>query len=283
MRDISSAYWKRLQGDDQIAELIDLEAREKSWRWTTANQPLTATLSGDVITYTPFPGGTPSGIEESADLGVAVIDFVMSNTNDLFRDLTAGGDFAMANLRISRVFIDTPDLDRMYIYWGQIGDYVRDRQKIVGQARNLWQGLSTDWPYYSYEDKCVWRFGSTGCGYNTSSITISVTTIDVASSTTLSLLMNSGTLTGSYDSGRFDFGRCTITNGVNSGTVRTIRSHTGDLLTLSHPLPVNSLANIQIDIYPGCRKRLVEDCTSIWNNNQNFMGFPWIPVAEQAF
>jgi hypothetical protein len=36
-------------------------------------------------------------------------------------------------------------------------------------------------------------------------------------------------------------------------------------------------------IYPGCRKRLTEDCKSTYNNAENFMGFPWIPIQEQAF
>lgn len=285
MRDVSSAFRSRLQGDGQIAELIDLECRNAAFRWTSSNNRIFATLSGNLTEYAPFPGGTPGGIEESSDMGVAVIDFIMANTGEIFPSIMAGGDFAAADLRITRVFIDTPDLDRMMIYEGKIGDYKYDRQQVTGQARNRWKGIQTQWPYYTYQDTCVWRFGGTGCGFDTSSITLNINTSEVivGSSTLVNIRLQNGTLASSFANGRFDFGRFTVTGGINSGQVRTIRTHTGDLLSLSYPLSVNCLSNISFDIFPGCRKRFTEDCTSLYNNTINFLGFPWIPIQETAF
>lgn len=286
MRSISSAFYSKLQDDgNQIAELIDLETRNISFRWTTSNVPITYTLSGNPTVYEPFPGGTPGGMEESIDLGVSVIDFVAANTGDILRRLIESDDFAMADLKVGRVFVDMPDLGRMEIFIGKIGDYAYDRQQIRGQARNNWKSYSVRFPHYTYQDKCAWRFGSAGCGFNVSSVTLTLVSsaIDTGSCTTINILVNSGLLTQSFDSGRFDFGRLTVTNGVNSGQVRTIRSHTGDLLQLSHPLATNSFASFDVEIYPGCRKRLVEDCHSLYNNAENFLGFPWIPIQEQAY
>ncbi len=285
MRTVSSAFFARLQGDGQIAELIDLECRNVKFHWTTANNRLFATLSGNLTEYAPFPGGVPGGIEESSDLGVAVIDFIVANTGDIFPSIMAGGDFAQADLRISRVFVDTPDLDRMYIYEGKIGDYSYDRKVVTGQARNRWKGIATSWPYYTYQDLCAWRFGGTGCGFDTSSITLAINTsaVIVGSSTAVAVRLQNGTLANSYANDTFDFGRLTVTGGVNSGQVRTIRTHTGDLLGLSYPLSVNCLSNISFDIFPGCRKRLLADCTSKYNNVENFLGYPWIPIQETAF
>lgn len=284
MRNVSSAFQARLQQGGQLVELIDLDCRNASFHWTTANNRLFATLSGDTVEYLPFPGGVPNGIEESNDLGVSVIDFVMANTGEVFSAIMAGGDFAAAGLRISRVFADTPDLDRMYIYVGQIGDYAYDRQKVTGQARNRWKGISVQWPYYTYQDRCAWRFGSTGCGFDTSSVTLSVSTATVLPATdTMNIRVTTGFLSNSYADGSFDFGRLTVTAGANSGQVRTIRAQVGDTLALSYPLSVNSLTNLAFDIFPGCRKRLIEDCTSRYNNVENFLGFPWIPIQETAF
>jgi uncharacterized phage protein (TIGR02218 family) len=286
MRTVNSAYFTKLQADGlQIVELIDLETRNQSFRWTTANGPITYTLSGAATVYQPFPGGTPRGVEESSDLGVSVIDFVLANTGDVFRKLMESDDLAAAVLKVGRVFADTPDLGRMEIFNGTIGDYSYDRNVVRGQARNIWKSASPRWPYLNYHDKCAWRFGSTGCGFNTASITLvlPVNSIEVGSCTTISILVKSGTLSASYANGRFDFGRLTVTDGVNSGHIRTIRTHTADLLSLSHPLPVNSFAFMAVSIFPGCKKRLIDDCKSLYNNDTNFLGFPWIPIQETAF
>jgi hypothetical protein len=44
---------------------------------------------------------------------------------------------------------------------------------------------------------------------------------------------------------------------------------------LSNP----DLSGLTLSIHPGCKKRLLEDCKSLYNNDKNFLGFPWIPQA----
>ena len=285
MRAVSSAYWLKLQSDSVLlTELIDLELPAGvTYHFTTTNAPVTFTLSGAPTVYVPFPGSTPNGIEESADMGVSVIDFLMVNTFNDVQSMLDSDDFKSATVKVGRVFTDTPDLGRMDIYLGQMGDFVHDRQNIRGQMRNQWKSLGVRWPYYSYQDKCNWRFGGTGCGFNTASITVALNSVQVGSCSTLALLVASGYLVGSYSNGRFDFGKLTVTAGANSGHVRTIRSHSGDLLSLSHPLPSADFTGMHLSIYPGCRKRLIDDCHSLYNNTKNFLGWPWIPVQEQGW
>lgn len=282
----NTPFFTRLQQHGiEMAELIDLETNGPAFHWTTANVPLTFTLSGTLTEYIPFPGKTIGGVKESTDLAVSVIDFVIANTGQIFNDLMVSNDFDMAAIKVGRVFTDTPDLGRMEIYQGKLGDFSYDRDKISGQARSQYGSANTRWPYYNYQDTCVWRFGGTGCGFDTTSITLALAadSLDTASSTTLNILVASGTLSGSFDNGRFDFGRFTVTDGVNSGHERTIRAHTGDLLFLSHPLPVNSFASFAASIFPGCRKRRIIDCVSLYDNAENFLGFEWIPIQEDAF
>jgi uncharacterized phage protein (TIGR02218 family) len=173
----------------------------------------------------------------------------------------------------------------MPIYEGQMGDYGYDRQQLQGQARGELKSSKIKFPYYTYQDKCTWRFGGAGCGVNAGSYELNMvnSAINVGSSTSFKILVGSGILTQSYANGRFDFGRLQVTAGINSGQIRTIRSHSGDLLSLSHSLAVNSFSDMTFTIRPGCRKRLKEDCTSLYNNAENFLGFPYIPVMEKAF
>lgn len=285
-RTISSAFYQKMQNDgERLAILIDLETTGGDYHWTADNTEIWYTLSGTNTKYEPFPGQTLDGLRQSNDLGISVVDFILSNSGDAIGNLLSNNDLDYATLKVGRVFADTPDLDRMDVFQGRLADYSFNRNGISGSARNRFDSQRKRWPYYNYQDKCTWRFGDTGCGYNTSSITLvlSVGDLNVGSSTTLNLLLTSGTISASYANGRFDFGRLTVTNGVNSGHVRTIRVHTGDLLGLSHRLPVNSLGFFNFSIYPGCNKRRVADCRSTYNNEENFMGFPWIPIQEDAF
>jgi hypothetical protein len=131
----------------------------------------------------------------------------------------------------------------------------------------------------------MWRFGSTPCGFDTDTITetFSVDNVIVGSTTTLAIRFVDGTITNTFTDGRFDFGRLIVTAGPNSGHLRTIRAHSGDLFQLSHALPVNSFSTFDFSVFPGCRHRRVADCRSLYNNDENFVGFPWIPIQEDAF
>lgn len=286
VKSISQAFEDKLQTDGfKLAMLIDLETNNYSYRWTDSNRPITYTLSSNPTEYLPFPGTTGNGLRQSSDLGVSVIDFIVANTGSLFGDLVNVYELDYATVKIGRVFTDTPDLGRLELFQGELADYSYDRNAIAGQVRNQYRSNRVRWPHYNYQDKCAWRFGSTGCGIDTTSYEVSFTAANIEASSTdgLDVTFVAATLTQSYANARFNFGRLTVTDGPNSGSVRTIRNHTGDLLQLSHQLPVNSFATFGFTVYPGCRKRRIADCKSIYNNAENFLGHPWIPIQEDGF
>ena len=274
---VSSAFWEALQQDGlEICELIELDSNTKSFRWTTCNVPIVS--SG--TTYLPFPGGSSGGIEESSDLGVTTIDFTMINSGGQFDELLITNELDMASVVVRRVFINTPDLGSMEIYRGKLGDYQYSRTAITGEARNIWNSANIDWPYYTYMDQCSWRFGSAGCGVNVSSNTVTGSEIVSVSSQRV-FQLTSGAISPIGD-GYYQAGRFTFLTGANSGIVRSIFQQSSDLIGLSHPVPYTVTASDQWSISPGCRKRLVDDCTSKFNNSSNFLGFPWIPRQEAA-
>lgn len=278
MRDVSSAFWLRLQRDDaNLSEFIYLDSPVGAFRWCMSPQPLVS--SGE--TYDPFPGAASTGVEETTTLKIGTTTFVVANTGDLPR-LIRSNALATAEVYIFRSFVDTPDLGRLPVFRGTFGDITHNRLQMTGQVRNQFQTTAKQFPYYTYQDTCVWRFGSVGCGKNVNSITINSLTM-TGSSTPLVLLANTGTLAGSYTPGRLERGRVTVMTGANSGQIRSVRVSSGDMLALSHSLPFAISSGDYFTIYPGCRKRLIDDCTSFHNNANRFFGAPWMPKQEQAF
>lgn len=282
----NSAFFTKLQSDAVfMTDLIDLETEGVHFHWNAGNGPITYTLSTVVTVYEPFPGSGLDGLREDLSLGVSALAFVIANSGSLLSDLLQGQDIDMANIKIGRVFTDTPDLGRMEVYQGRVSNLTYDRFALVAQGKAQFSQAQNRFPYYNYQDNCIWRFGSSGCGIDVTSFTFTTATDswDIGSSTILNLLAQANTFQQSFSAGGLDFGRMTVTGGVNSGHVRTIRSHTGDLLSLSHPLPVDDLTNFAAEIYPGCRKRRIADCHSLYDNADAFVGFEWIPIQEDAY
>jgi uncharacterized phage protein (TIGR02218 family) len=258
-----------------IAELIEFSSRTFTWRWTTSNKNIVS--SG--YTYVPFLGGTGNGIEESIDLGIATIDFVVTNSGNDMEPVITANDLDMASIIVRRIHVGTPDAGSVEIFRGKVGDYTLNRDQVNGQARNFFNSINVQWPMYTYMDACAWRFGSEGCGFDTSSVTISTTAYPVSSGYRLGAFLNIASREIAY----FEKGRFTFTSGSNSGQARSVRVHSGTRVEFSHSMPYTIASGDQFQIYPGCRKRLVDDCTSKYNNDRNFLGFPWIPKQENAF
>lgn len=282
MRDITgdSVNFKlHLQGDNvDVAELIDLATSTNHFRWTTAN----ATLVSSGYTYDPLPGGTPNGgPEQGTDLAVGNMDFVVAKSGDI-GTIINGFELEGGVLTVRRVITSTPDLGSLTVLRARIGNYNYDRQIITGTAQDLFGDLQAEWPYIMYQDTCAWRFGSTGCTKNTSSLTVTGS-LDVANSNALTVRCQPGFITNSWAAGALERGRVTITTGANSGQVRSIRSNSGDAIDLSHSLPFPYEASVGFAMYPGCRKRLIDDCTSKYNNAANFLGLSkWMPTQESV-
>lgn len=278
MRQVNSAFYAACQEDEiKMCELITLSTRAGNLYWTTSNFDIVS--SGQV--YSPFPGQSGSGIEESTDLGVSHVDFSIVNTGSFLKDIVAARQIDMADITIRRVFTYTPDMGAITIFQGKIGDYSHDRNKIVGDVRGQQSSRAQQWPYYTYQDGCGWKFGGPGCGFPVSSITI-VSTINVALSNRAVLTLTSGALVN-FPPTSLEFGKVTVVTGANSGQQRTIFSNSGDVIILSHTLPFSLELFDRISFFRGCRKRLLEDCTSFFNNNSAFLGFQWIPRQEDAF
>jgi uncharacterized phage protein (TIGR02218 family) len=280
MKTVNSAFFNRLQGNDisGLCEMVELYTPAGALYWTTCNAPVVN--SGH--TYDPFPGTSDQGMEEDTNLTIGTQGFTVANTG-MLATLMAANVLDVASIYVFRTFADTPGLGNVAVFRGMLGDFSYNRLSVSGTVRSPLQMASADWPYYTYMDTCVWRFGGPGCGVNTSSITIVCSSFNASSSTAVNLVATSGTFTRSYAPGQLERGRVTILTGSNSGQVRTVRLSSGDVLGLSHSLPYAPQSGDVWSVYPGCRKRFVTDCVSKYNNAERFFGAPWMPLQEQAF
>lgn len=279
----SSAFWDKLQGDDiRMAVAIDLFTPGDNFFWTTQNDNVRINnSSGDLTEYAPFPGVPLGGSKKGSDLTITAVNMIMANSGGVFDALILGKELGRSEIVLRRYFTDTPAFGQVEIMRGKVAEFKWNRDEITGSVRDPWDSANQTWPYYNFQDGCIWKFGGVACGFDTSSVTITLS-IDVSSSTQLKIMAVSGSLTQSYANDFFTFGKFTATGGVNSGQVRTVRGHSGDQLDMSHQFggAVNSLS---ADVFPGCRKRRITDCASKYDNEVNFHGHEWIPIQEQAF
>ena len=280
---VNTAFMARLQQEDvgNYVEVIALEGRGFKRYYTTCNQGIYATLSGQLVEYEPLPGQASGTIQSATDLTVATMEFLLASSGAAsLLTLINANQMDAADITIERLFTDTPDLGRMPVYRGKLGDIQWNRDAVKAQGRNVWDSFDTMWPYHTYQDGCAWRFGSAGCGFNTASVTVTIpaSTIVVGSSSRIGVFTTS---LGAQPDDYWTFGRVTWTVGANSGQVRAIRDHVGNAIQLSHALPFQPRSGDEFTIYPGCRKRRIADCTSKYNNAQNFSGFWTTPIPEE--
>jgi hypothetical protein len=155
--------------------------------------------------YIPFPGKPGGGVQEDISLGVSVIDFTIANSGSELQGNLLSSDFALAFVQVGRVFTGTPDLGRLEMYDGKIGDFQYDRLELTGQAKPLEEfKRQLAVLHLPGQMRVALRFA--GCGFNLNSVTIALEH-QVGSSTTIDFCSRWHAL-GSFASGRFDFGRC---------------------------------------------------------------------------
>ena len=80
----------------------------------------------------------------------------------------------------------------------------------------------------------------------------------------------------------FAEGLLTFTSGLNVGLSQKVKAFAADkTITLSLPMVQAIVVGDTFTVYPGCRKRLAEDCVGKFNNVLNFQGEPHLPGVDQ--
>jgi hypothetical protein len=73
---------------------------------------------------------------------------------------------------------------------------------------------------------------------------------------------------------------------IDTGLRRWIVAHTGSTVTLAKAFPASLTYPTTVEIFPGCRRRFIEDCVNVYgsetDNGGHFGGAPFVP-ADNPF
>lgn len=130
-----------------------------------------------------------------------------------------------------------------------------------------------------YTTECDADLGSTRCGVNLATYTVSgtVTQIDLASK-----VFRASALPAT-SANYYNLGGLKFTSGANIGKLIEIKNHEESIrqfeMFLTFPFPI--LVGETFDVYPGCDK-IVTTCFSKFNNAVNHRGEPYMPGIDKA-
>jgi len=168
-----------------------------------------------------------------------------------------------------------------FVTFAGIANAAYNRNTLTLSCSSILYSLAVPFPPVSYHVPCNWSLFSTPCGLVQSSYKISSSaTSDSANA--FSVVDSSFFLPVSpADAKKFHQGELKVTSGDNNGSRRSILSAVDGLFVLAVPLPFNMSAGDTFDYYPGCDKT-PGTCNSRFSNLANFMGFVYLPPAEEA-
>lgn len=279
---------------------------------------LQAHFRGDVATLalcwriTKSTGETILGTDHDRDLTIADGDLAgtyQAGANISGSDVVSSSDLSVDNSEVQGAFPDSleiqdvtvaemesgvldnapvvaffvnwadPDAGQVYIRRGFLGTFERDSD---GKYRTELRGLSqllAQTIVQTYSEKCnVRRFGDARCGFDVSTLAITVT---VQSVTTRGRFAVTGITSQAV--GFFNGGTIVGASSANSGMVRQVRndSYGGSqgILDLFEAFPLTVAIGDTFTLSPGCN-RTRETCRDTFNNLANFRGYGvFIPGA----
>lgn len=234
-------------------------------------------------TYLSDVSITGSNVKSGSELGVdnMEVEGAVKPTLATFNDLSAADIEAGVYDGASVVlfFVNWRDTTQgtIVLRSGTLGNIQRDSDgKYVAELRGLTQALSQT-IVRTYGVQCDTDLGSTVCGVNLATYTVTGTVSAVTSRRAFSATFGTSPLP-SVEANFFVGGLLTFTSGANNGYGKEVKTH-----TVGSPNTVNSLtiyepfaADIEVGdtftLKPGCDKSAAT-CKARFNNIVNFQGY----------
>ncbi len=232
-------------------------------------------LTVNGLTYIAATGYTPSAIASNSTLAVdnleiqGVIDSTVLTEDDL-----QSGQWDFANVEIFQVNYLNLAAGVIKQHRGKLGEVKMGRVTFVSELRGLSQQMQQTIGDL-YTPTCRANLGDAKCGVNLAAITVNGTVSTVTDKRVFT------DATRLESAGYFDGGLLSWTSGLNTGLGMEVKSFLGGVFTLYLPMYYQILPTDTFTVYPGCKKRFVEDCTAKFNNAVNFRGEPHVPGNDQ--
>ena len=259
--------------------------------FTSAADPLTLDLSPwasaewPIAAQTAFVFDARQGLDVSSIVttaGFAVDNLELTTLDDgtLFdRDDVMAGRWRNAAFRVFRYRWDVAttianDVETMMR--GTFGEITLGENTLTIELRGIAQKLQQPVGIVS-QQTCRARLGDVGTGKCNKDLTAFTHALTVTSVT------NKQTFTASAAVQAADYfgeGIVTFNTGNNAGVSQKVRTFSGGVFTLILPMVLNVQVGDTFTAVAGCRKRLLEDCKTKFNNVVNFQGEPHRPTVD---
>lgn len=273
VRSFSDSYTNTLAGSTMaVVELFNISAPGMShFLYTDCNVGLTFQNNY----YIPYPIKRGK-ISYSTDLKVDETNITLAKNwgidMAIYKNVLAG-----ATVQITRVNLDNLVYDYVLLFDGDVSDTRVDEATINLRCTTL-DFLNFELPKRELQVACNWQLYGSFCSVDIDSF--SITTTGGLDTTTPDKLASSSFLVGTtqYLRGGFVVGL----SGNNNELIRHITNHQASQISVLPPFPFDFETDVNVRVAPGC-DHSTSDCANIFNNLDNYGGFPFIPNYDQVF
>lgn len=252
--------------------------------FTSHDMPFTMDVSpwgytATALAFDAEQGFDASNIVSSAGFNVDNLELRTLDDGTIYdRDDILAGKWDNARFSIFRYRWDVAapaiGTDVEPLVFGWFGEVTLNTSTIVIELRSLKQKLQQPVGIVS-QKTCRARLGDSRCTKSLASFTHSLTVTGVT---------DKQTFTCSADAHVADYfgeGLVTFLTGNNAGLTAKVREHaTGGVFTLVLPQIMAIQVGDTLTAIAGCRKRLMEDCKTKFDNVLNFQGEPHRPTVD---
>lgn len=203
-------------------------------------------------------------ITQSGEMSKDALSLDFPSNNAFARTFLVSQLDASTTLTIIR--LHTTDLDAEgVVYWkGRVASAKASGQTITLECESIFTSMRRPGLRARYQRTCRHDLYGTGCGLDPENFDVSGT-VSAISGKVITVAVADDQADGYYRGGMVR---------AEDGTLRGIREHVGQLLTLSSTASIANGDTVQL--YPGC-DRLTETCRVKFSNLLNYGGFPEIP------
>lgn len=232
------------------------------------------------VDYEAGAAAQASAVRATEGTGVDNLDVagIISSESITELDLRAG---KYNNARVSLFVVNYEDLTmgKLVLLSGSIGQLQFEDGRYIAEVRSLFQRLSQAVGELTSKTCRVRRLGDSRCRVDLTPFTFTRTVGTVVSTTVIRFAADANA------TDFYTYGEVEMRSGPNKGERREVKSHEligGQAqLTLHLPFPYVVTAGEVGVLIAGCRRRLIEDCKTKFNNIVNFRGEPYIPGTDQ--
>jgi uncharacterized phage protein (TIGR02218 family) len=230
-------------------------------------------FSGQI--YMSVVGYSPTAVDTSSELNPDNLELAGFMTSPSLTEADIhSGIWDYAKVEIAEINYLDPSMGKNILRTGTIGQVKGGRTKFTAELRGLMQAYTRTIVRETTKE-CTADLGDARCKVDLAAFTITVTvqTVDALNQSITSSGIPGPT---SY----WDGGLVSFTSGANAGLKMEVQFSTAGAISLHESMPFVIAPGDTFTMYPGCSKRLIEDCKNKFDNVINNRGFEYLPGSD---